>query len=68
MDLSIVRSEQDNQIPPAQNNVLQFAALQEESGGLDTPGVHVVEVPIDYADNDRILNKDVRELSAALPV
>jgi len=35
---------------------------------LDTPGVHVVEVPIDYADNDRILNKDVRELSAALPV
>ena len=35
---------------------------------LDTPGVHVVEVPIDYVDNDRILNKDVRELSAALPV
>lgn len=35
---------------------------------LDTPGVHVVEVPIDYADNDRILNREVRELSAALPV
>lgn len=33
---------------------------------LDTPGVHLVEVPIDYSDNDRILNKDIRELSAAL--
>lgn len=35
---------------------------------LDTPGVHVVEVPFDYADNDRNLNKDAREPSAALPV
>ena len=33
---------------------------------LDTPGVHLVEVPIDYSDNDRILNKDIRELSAAI--
>ena len=33
---------------------------------LDTPGVHLVEVPIDYSDNDQILNKDIRELSAAL--
>ena len=33
---------------------------------LDTPGVHVVEVPIDYADNDRILNRELAELSAAL--
>ena len=33
---------------------------------LDTPGVHLVEVPVDYADNDRILNTDIRDLSAAL--
>lgn len=31
-------------------------------------GVHVFEAPIDYADNDRILNKDVREPGAAMPV
>jgi len=28
----------------------------------------VVEVPIDYADCDRILDRDVREPGAALPV
>jgi acetolactate synthase I/II/III large subunit len=28
--------------------------------------VHLVEVPVDYSDNDRILNKEIRELSAAL--
>jgi acetolactate synthase I/II/III large subunit len=33
---------------------------------LNTPGVHLVEVPVDYSDNDRILNKEIRELSAAL--
>jgi acetolactate synthase-1/2/3 large subunit len=33
---------------------------------LDTPGVHLVEVPIDYADNDRILNREIGELSAAI--
>jgi acetolactate synthase I/II/III large subunit len=29
-------------------------------------GVHVVEVPVDYSDNDRILNHEIRELSARL--
>jgi acetolactate synthase-1/2/3 large subunit len=29
-------------------------------------GVHVIEVPIDYSDNDRILNHDIREQSEAL--
>lgn len=29
-------------------------------------GVHVIEVPIDYSDNDRILNKEIKELSARL--
>ena len=33
---------------------------------LDSPGVHLIDCPVDYADNDRILNKEIRELSAAL--
>jgi len=33
---------------------------------LDTPGVHLVDCPIDYSDNDRILNKEIRKLSAAV--
>jgi acetolactate synthase-1/2/3 large subunit len=31
---------------------------------LDTPGVHLVECPVDYADNDRILNRDLKDLAA----
>jgi len=30
----------------------------------DASGVHLIEVPIDYLDNDRILNREIRELSA----
>ncbi|WP_293676487.1 acetolactate synthase large subunit [uncultured Phenylobacterium sp.] len=33
---------------------------------LDTPGVHLIDCPIDYSDNDLILNKQIKELSAAL--
>jgi acetolactate synthase-1/2/3 large subunit len=33
---------------------------------LDTPGVHLIDCPVDYSENDRILNKDIKELSAAL--
>jgi acetolactate synthase-1/2/3 large subunit len=33
---------------------------------LDAKGVQLIDCPIDYADNDRILNKDIKELSAAL--
>lgn len=29
----------------------------------DAPGVHVVDVPMDYSDNDRILNHKIKELS-----
>jgi acetolactate synthase-1/2/3 large subunit len=29
-------------------------------------GVHVIDCPVDYADNDRILNHDIKALSAAL--
>jgi acetolactate synthase I/II/III large subunit len=31
-----------------------------------SPGVHLIEVPVDYSDNDRILNKDIKELAKAL--
>ncbi|MDD2088102.1 hypothetical protein, partial [Pseudomonas putida] len=29
-------------------------------------GVHVIDCPVDYSDNDRILNIDLRERSAAV--
>jgi acetolactate synthase-1/2/3 large subunit len=29
-------------------------------------GVHLIEVPIDYSDNDRILNHEIQQLSAKL--
>jgi acetolactate synthase I/II/III large subunit len=31
-----------------------------------TPGVHLIEVPVDYADNDRILNKDIKDMAKAV--
>ncbi len=31
-----------------------------------SPGVHLIEVPIDYSDNDRILNREIREKSRFL--
>ena len=31
-----------------------------------TPGIHVIEVPIDYSDNDRILNHEIKEKSRFL--
>ena len=33
---------------------------------LETPGVHVVEVPVDYSENAQILNQDIQRLSAEL--
>jgi acetolactate synthase-1/2/3 large subunit len=33
---------------------------------LATPGVHLIDCPVDYADNDRILNSDIKELSSRL--
>lgn len=32
----------------------------------DTPGVHLIDCPVDYAENDQILNKDIKDLSKAL--
>ena len=31
-----------------------------------TPGVHLVEVPVDYSDNDRILNREIKEKSRTI--
>ncbi len=33
---------------------------------LDTPGVHLIDCKVDYSDNDRILNNEIKELSAKL--
>lgn len=33
---------------------------------LDSPGVHLIDTPVDYSDNHRVLNKEVRELSGKL--
>jgi acetolactate synthase-1/2/3 large subunit len=35
---------------------------------LDTPGVNLIDCPVDYSENDRILNKEIKELSAKLSV
>ena len=29
-------------------------------------GVHVIDVPVDYSENDRILNREIKELSASV--
>jgi acetolactate synthase I/II/III large subunit len=33
---------------------------------LDTPGVHLIDCPVDYSENDKILNHDIKQLSKAL--
>jgi acetolactate synthase-1/2/3 large subunit len=33
---------------------------------LNTPGVHLIDCPVDYSENDQILNKDIKALSAKL--
>ena len=30
---------------------------------LNTPGVHLIDCPVDYSENDQILNKDIKTLS-----
>lgn len=32
----------------------------------DAPGVHVIDCPVDYSENDRILNIEIKEMSRAL--
>lgn len=33
---------------------------------LNSPGVHLIEVPVDYSDNHRILNQEIKERSSQL--
>lgn len=33
---------------------------------LNTPGVHLIDCPVDYVDNDQILNIDIKKRSAAV--
>jgi acetolactate synthase-1/2/3 large subunit len=33
---------------------------------LQTPGVHVIDCPVDYSENDQILHRDIQSLSAAV--
>ena len=33
---------------------------------LDTPGVKLIDCPVDYAENDAILNRELKALSAAI--
>ncbi|MCP4753116.1 MAG: acetolactate synthase large subunit [Proteobacteria bacterium] len=33
---------------------------------LDTPGVHLIDLPVDYSDNDRILNREIKEKSRSV--
>jgi acetolactate synthase-1/2/3 large subunit len=42
----------------------EFAPLLEKT--LQEPGFDLIELPVDYSDNDRILNKEIKELSAKL--
>lgn len=45
-------------------SVAEFAAVLAETGR--APGVHLIDLAIDYSDNDRILNREIKELSAKL--
>ena len=36
------------------------------STALSTPGVHLIDCPVDYADNDRILNIEIKKHSAEI--
>ena len=33
---------------------------------LEAPGVHLIEVPVDYSENDRILNHEIKQQSARI--
>ncbi len=46
------------------NAAAEFIGIVESC--FTVPGVHVVEVPIDYSDNDRILNREIKQKSRAL--
>jgi len=46
------------------NSVAEFRDMLKNC--IASPGVHLMDVAIDYSDNDRVLNKEIRELSSKL--
>ncbi|MBK8285529.1 MAG: acetolactate synthase large subunit [Ahniella sp.] len=46
------------------NSVEEFRSMLKHS--LETPGVDLIELAIDYSDNDRVLNNEIKQLSAKL--
>lgn len=46
------------------NSAAEFAPLVEKC--LNEPGVHVIDCPVDYTENDHILNHEIQERSAKL--
>ena len=46
------------------SSVAEFRKMLAHS--LATPGVHLIDLAIDYSDNDRVLNNEIRQLSAKL--
>jgi acetolactate synthase-1/2/3 large subunit len=46
------------------NSVAEFKDMLNRS--LDMPGVDLIELAIDYSDNDRVLNREIKELSAKI--
>ena len=45
-------------------SVAELAAVLAATGR--SPGVHLIDVAIDYSDNDRILSQEIKRLSAAV--
>ena len=46
------------------NTAVEFSDIV--SSCFDVPGVHVIEIPVDYSENDRILNHEIKEKSRFL--
>lgn len=46
------------------NSVAELRSMFQRT--LDEPGVHLIDLAIDYSDNDRVLNREIKELSAKL--
>ncbi len=46
------------------NSAAEFAPLVQKC--LSEPGVHLIDCPVDYTENDYILNHEIKELSAKI--
>ncbi|UYZ82623.1 acetolactate synthase large subunit [Entomomonas sp. E2T0] len=46
------------------NSAAEFAPLVQKC--LNEPGVHLIDCPVDYSENDHILNHEIKELSAKI--